>query len=261
MKKSIINLSTMEKNERNSPSENEIERLNQIITKLREENDQWKNKMLSIVSHEFKTPLSTIKLAVNYLLKYRERIEPHAVGEKLEAISLQTDHLVYSVNSLKDIKVEANDMKTSKHAIDVVSFFVNLKNDIERKLNWTHTITLEFDLVKNEIETDEELLRSIFTNVLNNAIKFSPSNSTVHLQVRSQNENIEVTVKDNGLGIDAHDLPKIFNSFYRGSNSKGITGMGLGLAIVKKGVEMLNGIIRVTSELGRGSTFSILIPE
>src|ERR1041385_5706231 len=224
----------MERKELNFSDEKEIERLTQTIALIESENEKWRNKLISIISHEFKTPLSTIKLAATYLLKYRTMIEPEVINEKLKSILLQIDHLVYSVDNLRALKIEVDKMKISKHIIDIVSFFTNLKNDIERKFNNSHSIILDFDLVKNEMESDEDLLRNIFTNVLINAITFSPKSLTVWVKVKAKPGNIEITVKDAGLGIDSKDIPKIFDSFYRGNNSSGINGLGLGLSIVKK---------------------------
>jgi K+-sensing histidine kinase KdpD len=251
----------MEKECSSSVMENEVERLTKTIAKLHAENEEWKGKALSMISHEFKTPLSTIRLSANHLMRYRDRMQHNAIDEKLRAILHQTDHLVYSITNLTTLKFNADKVIASKKEIDIASFFVKLKNEMERKFNKKGSIILDFALGKKEIQTDENLLLTIFSNILNNAMIFSPETPAIQLLVKGSEENMEVTVKDHGVGIDAQDLPKIFDSFYRGSNSKGIDGVGLGLSMAKKATETLHGTICVTSEPGQGATFSIVIPK
>ena len=103
-------------------------------------------------------------------------------------------------------------------------------------------------------------MRFVFNNLLSNAIKYSPSGGAVVIEVNSREENVLLTIKDNGIGIPPEEADKIFESFYRTKNALDLPGTGLGLAIVKRAVELHGGDIAAQSELNSGTTFRITIP-
>jgi signal transduction histidine kinase len=108
--------------------------------------------------------------------------------------------------------------------------------------------------------TDKKLLKNILINLLSNAVKFSPDNGTIHLCADNKEGSMEISVKDQGIGISEEDQQHIFTSFFRGKNAVNIQGTGLGLHIVKGYVELLQGDIRLDSTLGAGTTISIKLP-
>lgn len=223
--------------------------------------DEKLNQIISAVSHNFKTPLATIKLSTSYLLKYWTRLEPAAIEEKLATILEQTNNLVYSVDSIVAQRTAAeNKIEASKKTVDLLSFFERLVKSLKEKFPH-HTIEFTNKVRIQEIEADEDLLQNIFSNLIGNALLYSPHNFTIWLNITESEKSIIIEVKDCGLGISENDLPKIFNSFYRGSNAEGIKGMGLGLSIARRAAEAMNAKIEVRSKPGEGSTFTITIPK
>jgi len=111
-----------------------------------------------------------------------------------------------------------------------------------------------------KVVSEEKLLRSVIVNLLTNAIKFSPDKDHVFLTVKGLGNQLIVMVRDEGIGIPPDELERIFEPFLRGKGVGSIQGTGLGLSIVKKSVDLLGGTIHVTSEVGKGSTFTVTVP-
>ncbi len=107
---------------------------------------------------------------------------------------------------------------------------------------------------------DEKLLQHILTNLLTNAIKYSPQGSTVHFDLTCQDRELIFQIQDEGIGIPPEDRERLFESFHRAANVKNIPGTGLGLAIVKRCVDLQGGKIAVTSQVGVGTTFTVTLP-
>jgi len=222
---------------------------------------QWKSRFASMVSHEFRTPLATIQLSANHISRYKTRMSHEAIDRKLEVVRDQVDHMtrlledVISLGKASDVKIAI-----TRQTIRIRSFFEGLKVEVERVYKKSHRINCSFDLIHEEVEMDEALLRNIFINLLTNAVKFSPKKREVFMHVREQANAIEVEVRDKGIGIADEDMPSIFEPFHRGRNAGAVPGTGLGLSIVKQATDLLGGSITVKSEPGKGSSFLVRIP-
>ena len=113
---------------------------------------------------------------------------------------------------------------------------------------------------KREVFTDKNIVRIILTNLLNNAIKYSPEKSHINITIASADNEISISVKDNGIGIPDDDKPHLFDRFFRAGNAVNISGTGLGLYIVKRYAEFIGGTISFSSEVNKGTTFVVNIP-
>ncbi len=154
-------------------------------------------------------------------------------------------------------KSESGRTRPVARKIDIHEFFTKIVEEVLYSAKSRHNIMFTFDSAVREVEIDEKLLRNVFINLLTNAIKFSPDSSEVSLAVRTVGNQLQISVKDHGLGIPAHEFDKIFDPFHRGSNTGAIQGTGLGLSIVKKAVELLEGELDFRSEVGKGSEFTV----
>ena len=221
----------------------------------------WKARFGSMVSHEFRIPIATIKNTANYVRKFKNRITPESLSNKIGIVLEQTDLMSRMVDDLLTLgRADENKIAVVKRKVEMRSFFESLKNDMEEINNFSHTIVCQFGFEHKYIDADDDLLRNIFVNLLSNAIKFSPGKSQVWVHVHDLKENLRIEIKDEGIGISEEDLVKIFEPFERGENTKGIQGTGLGLSIVKKAVDLIGGTIDVSSKPGKGSVFSVTIP-
>lgn len=236
------------------------ERTRELNDALRKEKElvELKSKFVAMASHEFRTPLATINFATNYLKDYSERLQPMDLKRKLESIEKQVKHMTFLLDDLLTLgKSESGRTKPVAKRIDIHEFFTKIVEEVVYSAKTGHNIMYIFDSPVREVEIDEKLLRNVFINLLTNAIKFSPEASEVSLAVRTVGDQLRISIKDQGLGIPSHEHDKIFDPFHRGSNAGAIQGTGLGLSIVKKAVELLEGELEFTSEVGKGSEFTV----
>ncbi|MEO5976039.1 MAG: PAS domain S-box protein [Chryseolinea sp.] len=234
--------------------------LNEALLKEKELVD-LKSKFISIASHEFRTPLSIISLASGVLKKHKDKMSTSEYEAKLDMIEKQVNHMTYLLNDILVIgKGEAGKIGTNYAPVQIEEFFTQTAREVEQS-HRTHKIKIRISATIKEFYSDEKLLRNILINLLTNAIKFSNYIKDIYLTVSTNHDQIRIEVEDKGIGISEEDLKNIYNAFQRGGNVGAIQGTGLGLSIVKKAVELLKGEISVTSRLGKGTTFSVTIPN
>lgn len=222
---------------------------------------ELKNQFVAIASHEFRTPLSTIRFAADYLHDYLERLEAVEIKSKLKKIEKQVLHMTAL---LEDVimagRSELSKIPVIKSHIDLQNFITKIIEEVQNSTKNSHCIELHYSAKIESIETDEKLLRNIFINILSNAIKFSPEKKQVIFKIDEENTDLCFEVIDTGIGISEDDQAKLFEAFHRGSNASTIAGTGLGLSIVKKAVELLGGSIVVNSTINQGTSIKILLP-
>lgn len=225
-----------------------------------------KLRLFSMVSHEFRTPLSVI-LASSQLLA--EILEPKIEQSQLKNLyRIQTSAKLMN-RLLTDIliltRAEAGKLECKPEWVDIEAFCLNLLDDIQSSNiqlanSMQHTLQFSSEGRCGRFYLDEKLLYSILSNLLLNAIKYSPANSQIHLRLQCESEQILLEVQDEGIGILQSDRENIFVPFYRGQNVESIAGSGLGLAVVKKCLELQNGSIQVESKAEAGTRFIVQIP-
>ena len=239
------------------------ERTEELQTALKKEKElvTLKTRFASMVSHEFRTPLSTISISANYIKKFQSRLRPADIEKKIDIIHEQISHMTQLLEDVLTIgKSESGKIEITKRKIDLATLINTIKRDVENLFKNTHTIHSTLNVPQPEIWTDDGLFRNIFVNLLSNAIKFSPGKESVFLDAHQQDAFIVFNVKDEGIGIPDQDQERIFLPFDRGTNATAIPGTGLGLSIVKKAVDLLKGSIKVQSKPGCGSVVSVTIP-
>jgi PAS domain S-box-containing protein len=220
---------------------------------------EMKNRFVSIASHEFRSPLASI-LFETQLIQGNKRIERRSLTKRLETIAKQTHHMNRLLDDVLTYgKSEAGKIQLVLSDIPLMEFLRKIVEEVHHRPE-KHLVKTEYRHLPGIIRGDEKLLRSILINLLTNAIKFSPGKEQVYLIVDGSGQEITITVRDEGIGIPEDELTKIFEPFLRGKGVDAIQGTGLGLSIVKRSVELLNGSIKVKSDLNNGTTFSITIP-
>jgi PAS domain S-box-containing protein len=233
--------------------------LNEALTKQKELNE-LKSKFVSIASHEFRTPLSSISFAAESVRNYFHQLSAEEIKRKLIKIEELASHMT---NLLEDIltigKSEAGKIKVKRVSIDLKEFIESLIDEVNVPGKNKHPIIFNFNS-REKISADDKLLRNIVLNLLTNAAKFSNDEKEVFITVAEREDNLVIEVKDSGIGIDQNELESVFEAFQRGSNASAVQGTGLGLSILKKSVEMMGGTVKVESKLGQGSCFTVSIP-
>lgn len=216
-----------------------------------------KSRFVSMASHEFRTPLSTILSSASLLAKYTES------GEQ-EKRDKHIDRIKSSVNNLTGILNEFLSIGRIEDGRILVKFtHFNVKEFINRIISETSGIIKKSQQVKYEhtgtemVWLDDSLLRNIIFNLLSNAIKFSKDDGVIRIKTQADEEDFRLSISDDGIGISEEDQQHLFERFFRASNVTNIQGTGLGLHIVGKYVEMMNGSISFASELEKGTTFTL----
>ena len=247
--------------------ENEIEKRKEAENKIKEslrkerELNDLKTKFLSLVSHEFKTPLSGILTSSTLIGKYtnadqQEKREKHlkTINSKVKYLNNILDDFL-SVERLETGKVnyKISQFPLSK-VINEVVYNANMLLKEGQLINYPEGID---DIILN---FDEKVLELVLTNLVNNAIKYSPEDTTIDIQVKKKGKSLKIAVVDQGMGIPEKEQKFIFNRYFRAENALLNQGTGIGLNIAKSHLENLGGDITFESQENIGSTFQITVP-
>lgn len=241
----------------------EIERQAQELERLldHERNiNELQRQFVAMASHEFRTPLTIIDAAAQRLLRRKAAIEPGFLAEKVEQIRSSVSRIVDLMESILSAG------RLDNGVIEIRFKNCALKNLIQRccerqaTITRSHQFLLDLDQLPECIEADHPTLEQVFTNLLSNAVKYAPLAPNIHVVGWQELGSVKIAIRDNGIGIDAEDLPQMFRRYFRARTSTGIAGTGIGLNLVKQIVELHHGSIEVTSKKGLGSTFTVTLP-
>lgn len=228
-----------------------------------EEANEAIKKFLAVFSHELRSPLNNILGFSELLATDFENLPPDKIKDFMRNIHASGQHLHQLIDDILDLsKIEAGKMELHIQGFPVNYFVENIRRVLQqeidkKKINLTFIISPEID----HLYVDQTRFRQILVNLVSNAIKYSYPEGKVEIGIRRVENEIEIYVKDEGVGIKPEDLPKLFKPFQQvQSATKVKEGTGLGLAITKRLVELHGGEIRVDSELNKGTTFTIRIP-
>jgi hypothetical protein len=228
----------------------------------RREIEKMKNEFVSTVSHELRTPLTSIRGSLGLLAGGLLTADPGKARRMVDIAVTNTDRLVRLINDILDIeRIESGRVKMEKRACEAASLMLQAV-DAVRELADKAGVKLEVSPGPGRILADPDRVIQTMTNLLDNAIKFSPQGSTISLNLRRQNGDMLFEVKDRGRGIPADRLTVIFERFQQvdASDRREKGGTGLGLAICRSIVEQHGGRIWVESVLGQGSSFYFTLP-
>ena len=233
------------------------------ITELKQL-DQIRRDFVANVSHELRTPLSIFRGYIEVLFD-----EPQTSREELTRIlsimerhSKRLQRLVDDLLSLAQLESSQAELEIS--AVRMDELFKNLIRDWKEKLTGKNLkVIVDLPSETSVLRADGTRLEEALHNLLDNAVKFSPDNGQIRLRGTRCGSNVELSVADNGIGISKEHLPRIFERFYRAdkARSRELGGTGLGLAIVKHIAQLHGGWVEAESELGRGTTIRIVLPE
>lgn len=222
---------------------------------------QLKSRFISLVSHEFKTPLTTIMLSSNLLKRYSTRMSPEKQNEEIGVIEKAVRHMNTLLEDVLTIsRGEAKKVAFEPEPTKIVELFQQQINRFEALSEGKHQFELSPQLPYAKFSIDPKLLDHVLSNLLSNALKYSPQGGKISCELAEDNGELIFRISDEGIGISEADLPHLFEHFHRGENISNIQGTGLGLSIVKQLVETHGGSIVVESQLTKGSCFTVRIP-
>ena len=222
---------------------------------------QLRSNFVSMVSHEFRTPLGIIQSSSEILEDYLDQLEPSERKDHLQSIRKNTRRMAELMEEALLIgSFDAGKMEFKVVSLDLGTFVRRLVAEVLSATNRRCPIELSLAEIPAEFKGDERLLRHIFTNLLTNAVKYSDVDRVVRFELGRVEGEIVCDIRDQGIGIPDADREWLFNAFHRGHNVSDRPGTGLGLVIVKRCVDLHGGSIKVESKLGEGTTMTVRLP-
>jgi len=220
-----------------------------------------RSHFVSTVSHEFRTPLSVILSSADLLDGYGGQLTPGRRHELLAQIQDSTRHMTQMVEEVLLLgRIESNRFHPKPGPLDVVAFCRDLAREVGTATRERNPIDVAAPSGLGTVTLDASLLRSVLTNLLTNAAKYSPPGKPVEFTLLQTGGELVLRVRDEGIGIPPADLPRVGEAFHRGANVGDAPGTGLGLAIVKRCTDLLGGKFTLDSQEGRGVTATVTLP-
>ncbi len=234
--------------------------LHKALNKERELNE-LKSRFVSMASHEFRTPLTTMMSSLSLVTKYSEQNDSENQSKHVGKIKASINNLTDILNDFLSVS------KLEEGRVEYVPEIINLKEFIPEIISEMQSVTKKGQVIihtysgNDTANIDKKLLKNILFNLLSNAIKFSPEQGQIEIITLVTNTEVKILVKDNGIGISKEDQKHLFERFFRAHNATHIQGTGLGLNIVAKYAELMKASINFESEENKGTTFTITIPQ
>ena len=239
--------------------------------------DRLKSEFVSTVSHEMRTPLTTIKALTRLLM--REGLEESKQREYIQTISVECDRQIDFVLNLLDLsRIEGGVLRVTHERVDVHEVIASVvKSELRAAEKRNHELRIESKADVPPVCADPKELRRVLSNIVENAIKYTPDGGRIVLSPTAEDSQVAISISDNGRGIPAKDLPILFDKFHRGRPARhsavtdgttnaefledaDVSGVGLGLYLAKNVMEQMGGHITVQTEVGQGSTFTLHLP-
>lgn len=228
------------------------------LEKERELNE-LKSRFVSLASHEFRTPLSTVLSSVSLIERYRQAADEDKRQKHVLRIKGAVQNLTGILNDFLSLeKIESGLIEPQYEAFNIVAFGYEITDEMQEVAKNGQRITYRHTGEDAEVCLDPQLMKNILINLISNAIKYSGENTEIFFSTRTSLDQVVITVKDQGMGIPAADQVRLFDRFHRGNNVQHVQGTGLGLHIVKRYVELMHGNITFVSEENVGTVFMLV---
>src|ERR1700712_2304892 len=220
-----------------------------------------KSRFVSIASHEFRTPLTSVQLSVSLIEKYAEAFNSPNIVKHVGKIKSAVINLTNILNDFLSLeKLESGKEEPTYHEFDLVKFAEGITEEMQVLAKQNQNIIYQHTGTRNTVRLDQNLLKNCIVNLINNAIKYSGENSFIDFNTEINEKNCLITVNDNGIGIPETDQKHLFEAFFRAHNTGTIPGTGLGLNIVARYTQLMNGKIDFKSSVNQGTLFTITFP-
>lgn len=234
--------------------------LNNALHKEKELNE-LKSRFVSMASHEFRTPLTTMMSSLSLVTKYGEANDKENQVKHVSKIKTSINNLTDILNDFLSLsKLEEGRIENMLEEVNLKTFMEDIISEMKfmtsdnQKINYLHT-------GKEIVSLDKKLLKNIMFNLISNAIKFSPDGGLIAVSASVSNSAVTISIKDSGIGISVEDQKHLFERFFRGQNATHIQGTGLGLNIVAKYIELMEGSLDIDSKENVGTDFTIILPQ
>ena len=240
---------------------NELETAKEHVSALFEkerELNQLKTRFVSMASHEFRTPLSSIQLSASLINKYVEKHDVESVEKHTAKIKNSINNLTTILNDFLSLeKLEAGKVEASAQWFDIFAFAEEITEEMQLMTKQKQLIVYEHQGTTSQVLLDQNLLKNCIINLISNAIKYSGEDTMIQFTSIVNEHELIIDVKDNGIGIPSTEMNNLFEPFFRAHNTGDIPGTGLGLNIVRRYVGLMNGTCTCESKQNVGTTFRL----
>jgi len=220
-----------------------------------------KSRFVSMASHEFRTPLSSILSSADLISRYEKEDQQDKRMKHIRRIESSVKNLTIILNDFLSLeKLESGQVRYNPVSLEINDYVEQIIEEVSLISKKDQTIVHQHT-GDNMVSLDEHLMKNVLINLLSNGIKYSPNGANVELITHKQSNQLSIQVKDYGIGIPQEDQKHMFTRFFRATNVTAIQGTGLGLTIVKRYLDLMRGEITFESTLGEGSSFSLTIPQ
>ncbi len=221
-----------------------------------------KTRFISLVSHEFRTPMTIIRSAAQMIEKFKDKLTDDEKTEKIKRILVTVDTMSDILENVLFIgKTDSGTINLNPRETDLAEHCANIINDLKLGLDSSRQINLRLPVGSAKSWVDTKLLRHILFNLISNAVKYSPETSPIDFSLEVDDSKSVLTVTDYGIGIPADEQEKIFELFYRARNSGSIPGTGLGMSVIIRSIKLHGGKLELSSKENAGSTFRVSLPN
>jgi two-component system, sensor histidine kinase and response regulator len=223
--------------------------------------NRLKSEFVSMISHDFRNPLTTIQGLSELLYTSRDRLSAEIQQRYFDKINSAIEHMLHLLDEVLLIgSIEAGKLQCQPQPIDLELFCRDVIESVQLDSSHNCPIRLSIDTPSPLANLDPVLLRQVLTNLLSNAVKYSPNGELVQFVITQEDSQFKFQIRDRGIGIPTDTMQYLFDSFYRSKNVGQIQGTGLGLTVVKRCVEAHQGIVTIFSEEGVGTTVTVFLP-
>ncbi len=218
--------------------------------------------LMHILTHELRTPLAIIQSSLDLLTRYAERLTSAQHEERIAQINLQIRMMTEMMDDIGlSLRMQMNELAINPAEIDLPTIVRNLVHEIGSTIGVHHEYVIQVDANTSCVVLDRLLLHRILTNLITNAVKYSPHGTSIEIGGQIVNGELILRVQDQGIGIPAADADHLYEPFFRGSNVGEVQGTGIGLSLVRECVQAHSGRIEMISKEGAGTTFTVYIPQ
>ncbi|MDX1653262.1 MAG: PAS domain S-box protein [Brumimicrobium sp.] len=247
--------------EKNVTEQKEVARKLEFNLEKERELNELKSRFVSMASHEFRTPLTTINSSAGLILKYHEKKEYDKLEKHISRIKNSVRNLTSILNDFLSLeKLESGNIKADIKEENITAIIREIFDEMSGNVKSGQSL-LYFGEENIFFRTDIQLLKNVLINLISNAIKYSPESSKIEVKAGFDESDLEISIRDYGIGIPIADQEKMFSRFFRAGNVLNIEGTGLGLNIVERYLGLLNGSISFRSVEEEGTTFFIKLPK
>lgn len=233
-----------------------------ISLEKEKELSQLKSRFVSMASHEFRTPLSAIQLSAVLIEKYSAQLDNPNIAKHINKIKNAISNLTSILNDFLSLeKLEAGKVEPVFTEFDIVKFGEEITEEMQLVAKQNQLIVYQHTGAGSSAKLDPALLKNCIINLIGNAIKYSGENTFIEFNTEISENQLTITVKDNGIGIPENDQKHLFEAFFRAHNTGNIPGTGLGLNIVTRYATLMQGVIKFKSRVNKGTSFTISFPQ